>query len=195
MGPAGVLTIGFDLAVTAVYPGRRPSTLRPPRDAGRWIARLLCALFALIGLVPPLLASLTRWQPVQDRASRETAHILDDQLGLRARYDVRVSLWPLSLELRDVQLDSNDGGAPALVTPRLSIKPRLFSLLAGRVDAGQIAIEEPQLRVVLRNGQLANLALRPTKPGQPSNGQLPISSLAITDARVDAEIDGVRLRS
>jgi translocation and assembly module TamB len=195
MGPAGVPAIGFDLAVTAVYPGRRPSTLRPPHDAGRWIARLLCALFALVGLIPPLLASLTRWQPVQDWAAHETARILDEQLGLRARYEVRVALWPLSLELRDVQLDSNDGGAPALVTPRLSIKPRLFSLLAGRVDAGQIAIEEPQLRVVIENGQLANLALRPTKASGPSNGQLPIASIAITDAHLDAQIEGVRLKS
>src|SRR4029079_9099940 len=49
MGRARRLAIGLDLAVTVVYPGRRPSTLRPPRDAGRWIARLLCVLFALIG--------------------------------------------------------------------------------------------------------------------------------------------------
>jgi translocation and assembly module TamB len=194
MGRAGRLAIGLGLAVTLVYPGRRPSTLRPPRDAGRWIARLLCALFALIGLIPPLIGAVTRWQPVQHWAAEETARILSQQLGLSARYQVALSLWPLSLELRDVTLESNDGGAPALVTPRLSIKPRLFSLLAGRVDAGQITIEQPALRLVVKDGKVSNLELRPPS-GAGAERPLPIASLAITDARVSAEIEGVRVQS
>src|SRR5687767_12805438 len=171
MGPARLLAIGLEHAVTLVHPGRRPpsqrpstlrpSTLRPPRDPGRWVARVLCALFALIGLIPPLLGSLTRWQPVQNWAALETARILSQQLGLSAAYQVQVSLWPVSLELRDVILSSNDGGAPALATPRLTIKPRLFSLLAGRIDAGQIAIEQPELRLVVKDGRIQNLDLRP----------------------------------
>jgi len=163
-----------------------------PRDPGRWIARVLCVLFALIGLIPAALGALTRWQPVQDWAAHETARLLTEQVGLRARYKVGLSLWPLSLELSDVTLDSNDGGPPLLVTPRLTIRPRLFSLLAGRIDAGQIAIEQPELRIVVKNGQLQNLTL-PTSSG-PSQ-QLPIAALAITDARLKAEIEGVRIES
>ncbi|MEO8177504.1 MAG: translocation/assembly module TamB domain-containing protein [Deltaproteobacteria bacterium] len=175
-------------------PTLRPSTQRPARDAGRWVARVLCALFALIGLIPPLLGSLTRWQPVQDWAASATARILSQQLGLSATYKVNVSLWPVSLELRDVTLSSDDGGAPALRTPRLTIRPRLFSLLAGRIDAGQIAIEQPELRLVVKDGRIQNLDLRP-QSGPGSTGPLPIASLAITDARVSAEIEGVQLQS
>jgi len=178
--------------VSLVHPGLPPSALHRPRDPGRWIARVLCVLFALIGLIPPALGALTRWQPLQDWAARETGRILSEQVGLHARYKVAVSLWPLSLELSEVSLASNDGGPPVLVTPRLTIRPRLFSLLAGRVDAGQIAIEQPEIRIVIKNGAVQNLTL-PTSSG-PSK-QLPLASLAITDARLKAEIEGVRFES
>jgi hypothetical protein len=46
--------------------------------------------------------------------------LLEQELGLRANFRVRVSLWPLGLELRDVTLRSSDDGPPALVAPRLS---------------------------------------------------------------------------
>jgi hypothetical protein len=84
MGLDGPLAIRWKLPVTIVHSGRPRSSVRPPRDAGprpprdagRWLARALCAVFALIGLIPPLLAALTRWQPVQDWAARETAQVL-----------------------------------------------------------------------------------------------------------------------
>ncbi|HKO89544.1 MAG TPA: hypothetical protein VJU61_00235, partial [Polyangiaceae bacterium] len=154
-----------------LHPGLPPSALHPPSDPGRWIARVLCVLFALVGLIPPALGALTRWQPIQDWAARETGRILSEQVGLNAKYRVGVSLWPLSLELSEVTLDSNDGGPPVLTTPRLTIRPRLFSLLAGRVDAGQIAVEQPEIRVVIKDGVLQNLTL-PTSSG--SSQQLPI---------------------
>src|SRR5262245_42540083 len=109
MGRGWFLAIGLDPAVTLLHPGRHPQSSRPPRDAGRWIARAMCMVFALIGLIPPALASLTRWQPVQNWAARETARLLSEQVGLGARYNVGVSLWPLSLELSQLTLDSNDG--------------------------------------------------------------------------------------
>src|SRR6185436_18284315 len=105
MGLGAVLAIGWGHAVTLVHAGRHPpsqrpptlrpssqraSTQRPARDLGRWVARALCALFALVGLIPPLLGSLTRWQPVQDWAASETARILSQQLGLSATYKVNV---------------------------------------------------------------------------------------------------------
>jgi translocation and assembly module TamB len=195
MGLDGPLAIRWKSPVT-LHPGRPPATLRPPRDAGRWLARALCAVFALIGLIPPLLAGVTRWQPVQSWAAQETAHLLSQQLGLQASYDVGLALWPLSLELSDVVVDSNDGGAPALRTPRLTIRPRLFSLLAGRIDVGQIAVEEPQLRLVVKDGQLQNVTLRPPPAQSPrASGPLPLAGLAITDARLDADIEGVRVHS
>ena len=160
------------------------------------LSRALCVLFALIGLVPPLAAALTRWGPVRDWAASETTRLLDAELGIVADYRVRLSLWPLGLELRDVTLYSNDGGAPALVAPRLTIRPRLFALLSGRVDAGQISIEEPSVRVVVKNGALVNLALTlPERSPGSGPARLPNVSVAITDARFSGDIEGVQVES
>ena len=163
---------------------------------GRLLSRALCLLFALIGLVPPLAAVLTRWGPVRDWAASETTRLLDAELGIAADYHVRLSLWPLGLELLDVTLYSNDGGAPALVAPRLTIRPRLFALLSGRVDAGQISIEEPSVRIVVKDGALLNLDLTlPERSRGSGPARLPNISVAITDARFSGDIEGVKVES
>jgi translocation and assembly module TamB len=162
---------------------------------GRWLARTLCLLFALVGLLPPLAGALLRWEPVRDWAANEAMRLLDEELGLRANFRVRVSLWPLGLELRDVTVRSSDGGPPALVAPRLTLRPRLFSLLSGRADAGQISIEEPRLRVVVKDGQLANLKLRLPEGSGEGPRSYPHVSVAITDARLSADIEGVQVES
>jgi translocation and assembly module TamB len=172
-----------------------PRSRAPRRDLGRALARALCLLFALVGLLPPLAAALTRWGPVRDWVADETTRLLDEQLGIHANYRVRLSLWPIGLELRDVTLFSSDGQAPALVTPRLTIRPRLFALFAGRVDAGQISIEEPRVRVVIKDGELANLELTLPSGGAGSGRRLPNVSVAITDARFSGDIEGVRIES
>jgi translocation and assembly module TamB len=157
----------------------RSGPLAPPRDLGRFVARVACVLFALIGLIPPLAGLLTRWAPMQEWTAAETARLLEQELGIHASYSVHLSLWPLALELSDVAVLSSDGGAPALSAPRVSVKPRLFSLLGGRIDAGQITIEEPSVRLLIRDGELANLALRLPEAGQKSgDARVPLGSVA-----------------
>jgi translocation and assembly module TamB len=159
------------------------------------LARALCLLFATIGLVPPVAAALTRWGPIREWAAAETTRLLDERLGIRASYRVELSLWPLGLELSEVTLLSSDGGAPALTAPRLTIRPRLFALFAGRVDAGQISIEEPRIRVVVKDGKLANLALDLPSGAGTGPTRLPNVSVAISDARLSADIEGVAIES
>jgi translocation and assembly module TamB len=158
------------------------------------VARAFCLVFALVGLLPPLAAVLTRSGPVRAWAARESTRLLERELGIVARYGVQVSLWPLALELYDVTVQSSDGGPPALVAPRLAFSPRLFSLLAGHVDAGQISVDAPRVRLVVRDGKLANLGL-----SLPSSGggapRFPNASMAITDARLSADIEGVSIES
>jgi translocation and assembly module TamB len=154
---------------------------------------VLCVLFALVGLLPPAAGALTRWTPVRDWAAVETARVIHEQLGLDASYTVRLSLWPLALELEDVTLRAKGGGPPVLETPRLSIRPRLFSLLAMRVDAGQISVESPRVQLRVADGKLSNLELH--LPEGAGSGRVPLESLAITDAHIVAEIDGTRIDS
>jgi len=180
--------------MSSAPPSFGPRPRAAPRDVGRWLARALCLVFALVGLLPPLAAALLRWEPVRDWAANESMRLLEEELGVRAHFRVRVSLWPLGLELRDVTLESSDRGVPVLVTPRMTVRPRVFSLLSGRADTGQISIEEPRLRVVIKDGALANLKLNlPSSGGGPTT--FPNVSVAITDARLSADIEGVQIES
>lgn len=168
---------------------------RPRRDWGRAVALVLCALFAVIGAVPLALGVLVRTGPVQAWASRETAALLEGELGVSARYEVRVQAWPLQVALEDLVVDASDGGSPFLEVERVAVRPRFFSLLAGHLDAGDVEILGPRARVVVEGGELRNLALRaPSSDKAPSAepSRAPFSSIAITDARLDLSIEGVR---
>ena len=168
---------------------------RPRRDWGRAFALVLCAIFAFIGAVPLALGVLVRAAPVQAWAARETAALLQRELGVSARYRVRVQAWPLQIALHDLTIDASDGGSPFLEVERVAIRPRLFSLLAGHLDAGDVEILGPRARVVLEGGELRNLALPPRSSEPSQDGGLdraPFSSIAVTDARLDLTVEGAR---
>jgi translocation and assembly module TamB len=170
---------------------------RRPIDFGRLVARLFCALFALIGAVPLALAVAVRSAPVLEWASRETARIIEAQLGVRASYRVEMQLLPLRLSLKDLTVPASDGGAPFLVAESASVRPKFFSLLAGRLDVGDVEIQRPKARVVVRDGKLVNLAYRLPEQKQPasSSERAPFSSIGVTEAELDLDIDGRRVRT
>ncbi|KYF56850.1 hypothetical protein BE08_25680, partial [Sorangium cellulosum] len=159
--------------------------------------RVLCVVFAVIGAVPLALGVLVRTQAVRAWAAHETAALLDRELGITARYDVRVQVWPLMVALNRLVVDSSDGGAPFLELERVAIRPRLFSLLAGHIDAGDVEIIGPRVRAVVKDGELKNLKLPSTKKSSDGGGldRAPLSSVAITDARLDLTIDNVRVQA
>lgn len=171
----------------------------PPRargDFGRLVVRALCVVFAVIGAIPLALGLLVRTALVREWAARETAALLQRELGITAHYEVRVQAWPLMVALNRLVVESSDGGAPFLELERVAIRPRLFSLLAGHLDAGDVEILGPRVRAVVKDGELKNLTL-PT-PGGGGGGALdraPLSSVAITDARLDLTIDNVRVQA
>lgn len=170
---------------------------RRPIDFGRLLARVLCAVFALIGAVPLALAVAVRSKPVLDWASRETARVLEQELGVRATYRVEMQLLPLRVALLDLTVPSSDGGAPFLVAKSASVRPRFFSLLAGRLDVGDVEIERPHTRVVLREGKLVNLSYRLPERKAPSakSDRAPFGSLGITEAEIDLDVDGLRVKT
>ncbi len=169
--------------------------LRPPRDPGRLIARLLCALFALIGALPLVAGLLVRTDTVLLWTSAETSRVLREELGVEATYKLRIELWPAAIALEDVEVPSNDGGPPAITTDRITVRPRVFSLLAGRLDAGDIELERPSVRLVIKDGALQNLSYRLPKSDGPKAKleRAPFSSLGISDARIALELDGISI--
>ncbi len=94
--------------------------------------------------------------------------------------------------LEKVVVDASDGGGPFLVAERVAVRPRPFSLLAGRFDAGDVEVVGPRVRAVVEGGEIKNLRYRLPEGGGPSGGP-PVASLSITDARVDAAVDKLRV--
>ena len=159
----------------------------------RGIARLLCALLALLGIAPFAAAFIVRSDWARAWAVRETERALRQE-GIVAAYDVALEMLPLALDLQHVSVESNDGGGRALSCNRIRIRPKLFAMLAGKLAIDQVELDEPVVRLVMRDGQLTNLSL---KPRQPSQGTLhaPFGSFAATDASVDFVVETTHVRA
>jgi translocation and assembly module TamB len=182
-------------------PARAPRPLalpRPPRpkrrDYGRVLAIIVSALFALVGLVPLGLGLLVRTELVRSWAARETAALLARELGITARYRVTVEAWPMLVALDDLVVDGTDG--PFLSVERVAVRPRVFSLLAAELDAGDIEVVGPRVHAVVRRGELVNLRLPPRSGGEAPTrppSHRPFASIAVTDARLDVTVDDLRV--
>jgi translocation and assembly module TamB len=170
-----------------------PTSKRPRRRAyGRGLAVLLCVVFALVGIVPVAFGVAARMPSARAWAAQETREWLARSFGVTARYEVTLGLWPLGISLHDLRVDATDGGPPLLQAERVTVRPRAFSLLGGELDVGDVEVIGPRIRAVVRDGKLQNLAITlPESSGEESDAPLPFASLAITDARVDLDVDGV----
>jgi len=112
------------------------------RDFGRVVAQVFCALFALFGALPLVLGFFLSSATVENWAARETSRILQEQLGLAASFRVELKLLPLRVTVSQLIVPASDGGTPALSVARVAVTPRIFSLLAGRLDAGDVEIDQ-----------------------------------------------------
>lgn len=162
------------------------------QSVGRRTAQFLCLLFGFVGLLPLILGLVLHTNLARRWAEQRTARILRDELGVDARYRATVALWPLSLEVDDLMVPSRDGGPPALTVDRIQVMPHLFSLMAGHLDAGDVAIDRPRARLVFINGALTNLAYHlPKVPDTPRKKleRAPFRSVSITEATVVLDVD------
>lgn len=171
---------------------RRPrARRRQPREWGRIIALTLCVLFAIVGVIPLSLGFLVRTGPVRAWAAQKTADIIERELGVSARYDVGVQAFPPMVSLENLVVDAEDEGEPFLRIERASLRPRLFSLLAGLLDVGDIEVVGARVRAVIKDQKLTNLRYKLPAASSASSpdGRPPLSSIAVTDARLDVTVD------
>ena len=163
------------------------------RDLVRTLARLACFALAFLGAVPLGIAAFLTSTPAQRWAAEQTSVALQRELGLVATFDVKVRLLPLRLAIENLRVPASDGGTPFLTARSASVTPRFFSLLAGKLDLGDIEIDQPDARVVLRDGKLVNLRYRlpetQSKTERPTDA--PFGSLSIGEGRFRIDIDGV----
>ncbi len=166
-------------------------TPRGRSDLGRSLARLLCAVLALVGVTPFAAALLLTSGPLQRWAEREAARVLRQELGLSARYRVELRLLPLRLAVDDLVVPASDGGSPAVTAESVSIAPRVFALFGGRLDLGEIEIRRPRTRLVLEDGKIKNLSYRLPEQRTASRSQrAPFTTLSITEGRFRIELPG-----
>jgi translocation and assembly module TamB len=175
------------------------STELPPvrrtrrRDWVRIVCGVMSVLLALAGLVPIAAGILVRTRWARDLATRETRALIASY-GVDARYDLDLRLWPLGVALEHLRVEASDGGAPFLTARRVTVKPKIFGLLAGKVVIDQIEIERPEARVVLDGGKLANLALRlPESTPDDRPAKAPFSVVSTSEGSVDLTIDSSRV--
>src|SRR5687767_8075945 len=109
-------------------------------DLGRTLARLLCVVLGAIGLLPVAAVLLVVSTLTQRWAEEETRKLLERELGVSASYKVGVRLLPLRLVVTDLTVPASDGAGPALTVESVSASPRVFSLLAGTLDLGDIEL-------------------------------------------------------
>ncbi|HKY36224.1 MAG TPA: translocation/assembly module TamB domain-containing protein [Polyangiaceae bacterium] len=166
-----------------------------PRDLVRLAARLLCFALALMGAVPIALAAFLSSATSAKWAAEQTSLELQRELGLSAIFDVKVQLIPLRLAIENLKVPASDGGSPFLTAKSASVTPRFFALLAGKLHLGDIEIDQPDARIVLRDGKLANLEYRlpetPSKTERPKDA--PFGSLSIGEGRFHVDVDGVTI--
>jgi translocation and assembly module TamB len=179
--------------------GLAPSSVPASRrftNVSRILSLILCFLFAIVGAVPILAGVLVRTEGVRVWAAEKTSRLIEDQLGARATYEIHVEPWPLSLALENVVVEGDDDAGPFLRVERASVRPRIFSLLGGKLDAGDVEITGARARVVVRDGELKSF--QPKLPEKESEDtgppRPPFESLSITDADVDLDLEGVLAR-
>jgi len=156
------------------------------------VARVICAIFAVVGILPASIALVVQTKWARSIATRETRAAIVSGLGIDANYELFVDLWPLAVSLRNLRVASTDDGGPFLTARHVTVRPKLFGLLSGKITIDQIEMEEPRVRVVMRNGKLQNLTLNlPESKGTGPMKRPPISVVSASDADVDIDIDGV----
>lgn len=175
-----------------------PKPPRPARIASRpgprrWFARLLCLLFATVGVLPFVAVVLARTQGAKVWAASQIKNLLRQEFGLRATFAGSVRPWPLTVSADDVRIESTDASGPAIIAEHLAVRPRVFSLIQGRFDAGDIEIDRPRAKLVVRDGNIANLSIRTrAREGQrPHSTRPPFASVAVNDASFELSIEGV----
>lgn len=165
----------------------------PGRREGAF-ARALCLILAVVGMLPALVVGVVRSPAVRDWVTRETQRLLREQ-SISASYTPSLRLWPLAVALDRVRVDSSDNGAPFVECRRVLVRPKLFALLAGKLAVDEIDLDEPRIRAVVRDGNLANLHLPETKPSPAGSSVVhaPFSVFSVTEGAVDLDFDGVRV--
>lgn len=146
----------------------------------RWYRRVGLALL-FVAALPLCVLGLAKTGWARRHARELAVRAIHDELGLTARIgDVNLELLPPTVVARDITLDDPVYGR--LATARgLRITPSLVAIASGRLDLDSIELEQPQVRLVVRDGEIRNL---PRPPEEGGESHLPFTDLSIDDGTI-----------
>ncbi len=172
--------------------GRRPSSIkrkrrRSRRKKGGWLPNLVHVL-VVAALVPPFMlvtALQTSWG--QDRLRDAAIEIIHSELGLDANIQqVGVNFLPLPhLHVNQLELTDPVYG-PLASAEDVNLHPSLLRLLVGRFRLHRIELNQPHLRLVVRDNRIINLPFT-RKRNRKGNGEFPFDKLIANNASVELE--------
>jgi hypothetical protein len=70
--------------------------------------------------------------------------------------------------------------------------------LAGRIDVGDVELEDTKIRLVIEDGEVKNVAYRfpqTQSTERPELTRAPFRSLAVTNAELDLSVDGTEIKT
>ena len=141
-----------------------------------------------------LLASVIAVIARTEWAAKKTIETLAQQVRSQTGLDLRIGRagWSwrrLSVHAEDVEVRHPTEGMLARVT-WIDVRPSLRSLLRGAPQIAGVELDGGEVRVVFKNGLLANgPVVKPGPPPPPGPPQLPFRDIALSDVRVRIEHD------
>jgi hypothetical protein len=161
----------------------------------RWVVRPF--FWAVAGVVVAIFLCLVVAESafVRERLRRQVVERLESYLGRPVVVEeVGLELWPLSIELRGVEISSLDE-RPFLELERLVVDARSIRLRGPAVRLGRVRIERPIVRLFFREDGTDNLPRRARPRTEPARGppsvELSIGELSLIEGAL--ELDQRRL--
>jgi translocation and assembly module TamB len=142
---------------------------------------LLC-----LGALGICLVAVSRTPWAQQYAGYKATDVLREQLQLMASIgEVEIEPFQLSVVARNIVLDHTQYGR-TIEAASLRIRPSWWALLRGELDLHHITIERATVRLVVRDGALANLPTLPEAPPGDTSGELalPFNFVNIVDSHL-----------
>ncbi len=166
---------------------------KPRRRRTRWLRRLALLAAATATLVAVGAAYLS-----SDAFARRVRHTLIERGSEALGEDLHIhhldiSLWPLDLDLRGIEVRSRDPlrpGQEILAIERVSVEGIRIGGLR-HVDVARLRIERPVLRLRVGNGELRDFPGLRRGGGEGGEGSTPLflQQLEISDGTVSVSVD------
>ena len=168
------------------------STAAKPKAKGRKSRMKMVLKLALMLTVVLIVAALVFLPTFVSSAAGRKAILakVNNLIDGRADFSSLSMGWLKGIDVADVSF-SDGAGQVSVAAKQISTKPHYGSLLTGNLSFGETVIDEPKVKIDLKEGRITGPA-RPKKPsgGTPQEIPMPIKNIDLVVNNGDLEISG-----